>query len=66
MLPGHVTLEAGTAPPDSTYKAVLRVGHGCEGKPTTSIRVKIPAAGKSEDDDGEPVPGLTIVDKPAG
>ena len=29
-------------PPNSTYKAVLRVGHGCEGKPTTAIRVKIP------------------------
>ncbi|MGH6920920.1 MAG: YcnI family protein [Geminicoccaceae bacterium] len=38
----HVTLETERAPADSTYKAVLRVGHGCEGKPTTAIRVKIP------------------------
>jgi uncharacterized protein YcnI len=38
----HVTLETGKAPADSTYKAVLRVGHGCDGKPTTAIRVKIP------------------------
>jgi uncharacterized protein YcnI len=38
----HVTLETEKAPPNSTYKAVLRVGHGCEGKPTTAIRVKIP------------------------
>ncbi len=38
----HVTLETSKAPADSTYKAVLRVGHGCEGKPTTAIRVKIP------------------------
>jgi uncharacterized protein YcnI len=38
----HVTLETGQAPADSTYKAVLRVGHGCEGKPTTAIRVRIP------------------------
>jgi len=38
----HVTLEVEEAAPDSTYKAVLRVGHGCEGKPTITIRVKIP------------------------
>ena len=34
--PAHITLETEKAPPDSTYKAVLRVGHGCEGKPTTA------------------------------
>ncbi|HEX6011405.1 MAG TPA: DUF1775 domain-containing protein [Geminicoccaceae bacterium] len=38
----HVTLETEQAPAGSTYKAVLRVPHGCEGKPTTAIRVKIP------------------------
>jgi uncharacterized protein YcnI len=38
----HITLETGSAPVQSTYKAVLRVGHGCEGKPTTAIRVRIP------------------------
>lgn len=38
----HVTLETQEATPDSTYKAVLRVGHGCDGKPTTAIRVRIP------------------------
>jgi periplasmic copper chaperone A len=38
----HVTLETGQAEPESTYKAVLRVGHGCEGHPTTAIRVRIP------------------------
>lgn len=38
----HVTLETGKAPVESTYKAVLRVGHGCEGRPTTAIRVRIP------------------------
>ncbi|HET8728122.1 MAG TPA: DUF1775 domain-containing protein [Alphaproteobacteria bacterium] len=38
---GHVTLEAGTASA-GTYKAVLQVGHGCEGSPTTAIRVQIP------------------------
>ena len=38
----HVTLETGDAPAESTYKAVLRVGHGCEGSPTIAIRVQIP------------------------
>jgi periplasmic copper chaperone A len=38
----HVTLETQKAFADSSYKAVLRVPHGCEGKPTTAIRVQIP------------------------
>jgi periplasmic copper chaperone A len=38
----HVTLEMRQAPAGSTYKAVLRVGHGCEGAPTTAIRIRIP------------------------
>lgn len=38
----HVTLEKEEAPAESAYKAVLRVGHGCEGHPTTAIRVRIP------------------------
>ncbi len=38
----HVTLETQTAAVGSTYKAVLCIPHGCEGKPTTAIRVKIP------------------------
>lgn len=38
----HVTLEAGEAPAGSTYKAVLRVGHGCGGSPTVTLRVRIP------------------------
>jgi uncharacterized protein YcnI len=38
----HVTLETPEAPVSSTYKAVLRVGHGCEGSPTVAIRVRIP------------------------
>ena len=38
----HVTLETGQAPIGSGYKAVLRVPHGCDGSPTTAIRVKIP------------------------
>ncbi len=38
----HVTLETQEAPVGSTYKAVLRVPHGCEGKATVAVRVKIP------------------------
>lgn len=38
----HITLETQEAAVGSTYKAVLRVPHGCEGKATTGVRVKIP------------------------
>jgi uncharacterized protein YcnI len=38
----HVTLETQQAAAGSTYKAVLRVGHGCGTSPTTAIRVRIP------------------------
>lgn len=39
----HITLETGEAAAGSTYKAVLRVGHGCgDGQPTTAVRVQIP------------------------
>ncbi|MET3793893.1 YcnI family copper-binding membrane protein [Aquamicrobium terrae] len=38
----HVTLEKGEAPAGSTYKAVFRVPHGCEGAPTNVVRVQIP------------------------
>jgi uncharacterized protein YcnI len=39
---GHVTLEHQEARVGTSYKAVLRVPHGCEGTATTAIRVKIP------------------------
>jgi periplasmic copper chaperone A len=38
----HVTLEQQQVETGSTYKAVLRVGHGCDGLPTTVLRVQIP------------------------
>jgi len=38
----HVTLARGTAPVASSYKAVLRVPHGCDGSSTTALRVRIP------------------------
>ena len=38
----HITLETPEAPVPSTYKAVFRVGHGCEGAATVKVRVQIP------------------------
>ena len=38
----HVTLENLEAKVGTSYKAVLRVPHGCDGTATTVIRVKIP------------------------
>ncbi|KJV09446.1 hypothetical protein VZ95_11380 [Elstera litoralis] len=38
----HATLETSQAVAGSYYKAVVRVGHGCEGKPTLKLRLKIP------------------------
>jgi periplasmic copper chaperone A len=39
----HVTLEQSEARVGASYKAVLKVPHGCEGTATTSIRVRLPA-----------------------
>jgi periplasmic copper chaperone A len=38
----HVSFENGETKPDSTYKAILRIPHGCDGKPTLKVRVRIP------------------------
>ena len=38
----HITLETGEAAVGSAYKAVLRVPHGCEGKATTAVRIRLP------------------------
>jgi uncharacterized protein YcnI len=38
----HATLENTEAVVGSSYKAVFRVPHGCEGKPTIALRVQIP------------------------
>ena len=38
----HATLETAEAPVGSTYKAVLRVPHGCEGEATLKVRVQVP------------------------
>jgi periplasmic copper chaperone A len=38
----HITLENQQAPVGSSYKAVLRVPHGCNGSATVAVRVRIP------------------------
>lgn len=54
----HVTLENNEAPVGSTYKAVFRVPHGCEGKPTNIVRVQIPEGVISVKP--QPKPGWTL------
>ena len=38
----HVTLDGREALTDTYFKAVFNVPHGCEGSPTTRIRIRIP------------------------
>src|SRR3974377_678398 len=38
----HITLENQQSPVGASYKAVLRVPHGCAGSATTAIKVRIP------------------------
>ena len=38
----HATLETGEAVSGSSYKAVIRIAHGCSGSPTLGVKVKIP------------------------
>jgi uncharacterized protein YcnI/copper(I)-binding protein len=38
----HVTLEAKQAKVGASYKAVFSVPHGCDGAPTTEVRIDIP------------------------
>lgn len=39
----HVTFVNGTAKPDATVVLQLQVPHGCAGKPTNEVQVKLPA-----------------------
>ncbi|TKA97728.1 DUF1775 domain-containing protein [Cereibacter changlensis] len=38
----HATLEQAEAPAESTYKGVMRIGHGCGAEPTLKVRIQIP------------------------
>ena len=39
----HIVLQDGAAAASSSYRATLRVGHGCDGEPTSALRVLVPA-----------------------
>jgi uncharacterized protein YcnI len=54
----HVTLEQNQATVGTSYKAVLRVPHGCDGSATTAIRVRIPEG--ALDVKPMPKPGWTV------
>lgn len=57
----HVVLQDGAAAAGASYRAVLRVGHGCDGSATTGMRVTIPAGFNG----AQPMPkaGWTVVTK---
>ena len=38
----HATLENTQSQPGKAYKGIVRIGHGCEGTATTTLRVQIP------------------------
>ncbi|MGJ8625779.1 MAG: YcnI family copper-binding membrane protein [Sulfitobacter sp.] len=38
----HATLETQSAAVGSTYKGVMRIGHGCDGQATKTVSIKIP------------------------
>lgn len=42
MAHAHATFETNTAPAEKTFKAVLQVPHGCDGKATTEVQIKLP------------------------
>lgn len=54
----HITLENKEATAGSTVKFVLRVGHGCAGSPTTTVRVSIPEGISNAKP--QPKPGWTL------
>jgi periplasmic copper chaperone A len=39
----HIVLAEPAALANTSYRASFRIGHGCEGSPTTAIRVSLPA-----------------------
>lgn len=55
----HVVLQDGAAAAGTSYRAVLRVSHGCEGSATTGLRVTIPAGFNGAQP--MPKPGWTVV-----
>lgn len=42
MAHAHATFEVDSTPTEETFKAILQVPHGCDGKATTEVQVKLP------------------------
>jgi len=57
----HITLEQPEAPAGSGYKAVFKVGHGCEGAATKEIAVTLPEGLRGAKP--MPKPGWTLTTK---
>lgn len=55
----HVVLQDGAAAAGASYRAVFRVGHGCDGSATTGLQVTLPAG--FNDAQPMPKPGWTVV-----
>jgi periplasmic copper chaperone A len=60
---GHIVLADQAALAGTSYRATLRVGHGCEGAPINAIRVTIPAGLQGAKP--MPKPGWTLTIKTA-
>lgn len=54
----HVVLDEPAALAGQGYKAALRIGHGCEGSPTTAVTVTLPAGFSGAKP--QPKPGWTV------
>lgn len=54
----HVVLDEPVALAGASYKAALRVGHGCNGSPTSAITVRIPPSFQGAQP--QPKPGWTL------
>lgn len=55
----HVVLQDQAAAPGATYRAAFQIGHGCDGSPTTGVRVLIPEGFEAAKP--MPKPGWTLV-----
>ena len=59
----HVDIAPAAAPADSHFRAVFGVGHGCDGAPTTAIRVRLDASITSAHPMPKPGWTLEIIDE---
>lgn len=60
----HVTIAPNEAKPGQQTMVKIHVGHGCDGKPTSQVRVDIPRALTMAHP--QDVPGWTLVSKASG